>query len=165
MAKPGIMFYFDVRPCLKRLTNEEKGMLFEAILDYGQHGILPDFDGMMGIAWDFIQPRIDADDDHYKEVVQARKTAARARWNKEAMQMHSDDAKADFAVQVMPTTTSLPKQPQNQLSTASSMSARGGLEGGEVKTVSDELKQAALSKFDQYLFEKRQQKGVDRDDC
>ena len=159
MAKPGVMFYFDVRPCLKRLTNEEKGLLFEAILDYGQYGVFPDFDGMMGIAWDFIQPRIDADDEHYKEVVQVRKAAAKARWNKETVQMHSNDANADFAVQVMP--TSKTKQIQNQLSTALSMSAGGGLEGENRKPISDDQKQAAISKFNQY-FEK---KGVDHGDC
>ena len=30
MGKPGVMFYFDIRPCLKRLSTEEKGLLFEA---------------------------------------------------------------------------------------------------------------------------------------
>ena len=33
--QPGVMFYFEIRPCLGRLTPEEKGVLFEAILDYG----------------------------------------------------------------------------------------------------------------------------------
>ena len=48
------MFYFDTRPCLRRLTIEEKGLLFEAVLDYGEHGVLPEFDGALGVAWDFI---------------------------------------------------------------------------------------------------------------
>lgn len=59
MARPGVMFYFDVRPCLKRLTDEDKGRLFEAILDFGEFGVIPDFDGALGVAWDFIQPRIE----------------------------------------------------------------------------------------------------------
>lgn len=59
--RPGIMLYFEVRPALRRLSDEEKGRLFEAILDYGENGILPIFDGCLGVAWDFIQPRIDAD--------------------------------------------------------------------------------------------------------
>ena len=42
------MFYFDVRPCIKRLTLEEKGQLFEAILDYGEFGDLPNFDDRLG---------------------------------------------------------------------------------------------------------------------
>lgn len=64
MSKPGIMFYFDVRPCIKRLTLEEKGRLFEAILDYAEFGAVPDIDGALGVAWDFIQPKIDRDGEH-----------------------------------------------------------------------------------------------------
>ena len=53
-SQPGVMLYFEVRPCLIRLNDGEKGQLFEAILDYGEHGIVPDFDGKMGVAWVFI---------------------------------------------------------------------------------------------------------------
>lgn len=49
MAKPGVMFYFDVRPCIRRLDVEDKGRLFEAILDYGELGVAPDFDGALGV--------------------------------------------------------------------------------------------------------------------
>ncbi len=52
MSKPGVMFYFDVRPCIKRLNLNEKGQLFEAILDYAESGIEPELDGALGIAWD-----------------------------------------------------------------------------------------------------------------
>ena len=52
-SQPGVMLYFEVRPCLIRLNDGEKGQLFEALLDYGEHGIVPDFDGKMGVAWDF----------------------------------------------------------------------------------------------------------------
>ena len=61
MAKPGVMFYFDVRPCIKRLDAAEKGRLFEAILDYGEFGVVPELDGALGVAWDFIQPKLDRD--------------------------------------------------------------------------------------------------------
>ena len=33
--QPGVMIYFDIRPCLVRLSLEEQGQLFRAILDYG----------------------------------------------------------------------------------------------------------------------------------
>lgn len=106
--RPGVMIYFSIRPSLKRLTLEEKGALFEAILDYGQTGALPEFDGVLGIAWDFIQPRIDRDGEQYQKIVEARREAANVRWHKQKMQM---DANADFAMQTMPTTkpTSIPK--------------------------------------------------------
>ena len=79
MAKPGVMFYFDVRPCLKRLNPEEKGLLFEAILEYGEHGTEPDFDGALGVAWDFIKPGIDRDSDRYGNQVLQKQYAAYVR--------------------------------------------------------------------------------------
>lgn len=79
MGKPGVMFYFDVRKCLKRLSLEEKGRLFEAILDYGEFGAVPEVDGMLGIAWDFIQPRIDMDDERYTKQVEQKQYASYSR--------------------------------------------------------------------------------------
>lgn len=78
--RPGVMFYFELRPCLRRLSPEEKGRLFEGILDYGQHGIEPRFDGMLAVAWDFIRPRIDQDNRRYGELVEKRRAAALKRW-------------------------------------------------------------------------------------
>ena len=75
MAKPGVIFYFEIRPCIKRLSLEEKGRLFEAILDYGEFGIVPDLDGMAGIAWDFIQPKLDRDAYRYDSQVEQKKYA------------------------------------------------------------------------------------------
>ena len=43
--------------------------MFEAILDYGELGLLPDFEGGLGIVWDFIQPRIDQDAARYADKV------------------------------------------------------------------------------------------------
>jgi len=82
MGKPGVMFYFDIRPCLKRLSTEEKGLLFEAILDYSEHGLEPDFDGMVGVAWDFIRPGIDRDSDRYGHQILQKQYAAYVRETK-----------------------------------------------------------------------------------
>lgn len=79
MPKPGVMFYFDVRPCIKRLSIEEKGRLFEAILDYGEFGIVPDLDGALGVAWDFIQPKLDRDTGRYDKQVEQKQYAAYVR--------------------------------------------------------------------------------------
>ncbi len=86
MAKPGVMMYFDLQPCLQRLSYEDKGRLFEAILDYGKNGVLPDFDGALAVAWDFIQPRIDHDHQRYMEISQKRRAAALSRNNCKQMQ-------------------------------------------------------------------------------
>lgn len=79
MAKPGVMFYFDIRSCLKRLSATEKGLLFEAILEYGEYGTEPDFDGAVGVAWDFIKPGIDRDSDRYEQEIMQRKYAVYVR--------------------------------------------------------------------------------------
>ena len=78
-SQPGVMLYFEVRPCLIRLNDGEKGQLFEAILDYGEHGIVPDFDGKMGVSWDFINPRLDRDTERYAEKTQKNAYAAFVR--------------------------------------------------------------------------------------
>lgn len=77
--QPGTMLYFDIRPCLKRLSTQEKGELFEAILDYGEFGVVPELDGALGVAWDFIQPRLDRDRERYGQTVFKRKYAAYVR--------------------------------------------------------------------------------------
>ena len=79
MAKPGVMFYFEIRPCITRLTLEEKGQLFEAILDYGEYGAIPEVDGAVGVAWDFIQQRLDRDTGRYDEKVEQTKYAVAVR--------------------------------------------------------------------------------------
>ena len=81
--QPGVMLYFDIRPCLERLTMDQQGQLFRAILDYGEWGIEPDFEYMLGIAWDFIRPRLDRDRERYEERVRQCEEAARRRWEKQ----------------------------------------------------------------------------------
>lgn len=94
--QPGVMLYFDIRPCLERLSLEDQGQLFRAILDYGEYGAEPDFEYMLGIAWDFIKPRLDRDRERYEERIRQCEDAAKRRWAKES------DADA---CQRMPTTT------------------------------------------------------------
>ena len=79
MAKPGVMFYFEVRPCIKRLTFEEKGQLFEAILDYGEFGVVPELSGAVGVAWDFLQPKLDRDSERYDQQILQKQYAVFAR--------------------------------------------------------------------------------------
>lgn len=79
MGKPGVMFYFEVRPCLKRLNLEEKGLLFEAILDYGEFGEEPSLDGMAGLAWDFLRPKLDRDAMRYDKQLEQKQYAVYVR--------------------------------------------------------------------------------------
>ncbi len=65
MGKPGVMLYFDIRPGLSQLTTEQRGKLFDAILDFAEFGVEPKVDGMVALAWAFIKPRIVRDSDAY----------------------------------------------------------------------------------------------------
>ena len=80
--KPGVMIYFDLRPCLQRLTNEQKGALFSAILNYAENGVLPELDDIaVGVAWDFVKPRIDRDTEVYAGKIVKARAAAGKRWS------------------------------------------------------------------------------------
>lgn len=110
--RPGIMFYFSTRPCLKRLCLEQKGQLFEAMLEYGEYGIIPEFDGALGVAWDFVQQMIDRDGERYEKVSEVRRAAANARWkkdNSQEIQMHANNANASDAMQTMPIPKTIPE--------------------------------------------------------
>lgn len=129
MTKPGVMFYFDVRPCIKRLDINEKGRLFEAILDYGEYGIIPELDGALGVAWDFIQPKLDRDTGRYDRQVEQRQYAVYVREvkKKEQTPLGFEEWKIQFCVEnnrkqsddtVRYPTTNLNLQPQPQLTSS-----------------------------------------------
>ena len=119
-SKPGVVVYFDMRPAMKRLTAAQKGILFEAIMDYADDGVLPEFDDIaLQIVWDFIQPRLDDDSEKYNATVNARKEAADKRWNKDSNDANAScadakNANADFAMQTMPTKTKKEKEKENK---------------------------------------------------
>lgn len=73
MPRPGIMLYFDNLDPLRQLSNEDLGKLFFAILEYGHNGKVPQFDGMLAMAWAFLQPKIDRDGQRYAHTVSSRR--------------------------------------------------------------------------------------------
>lgn len=79
MARPGIMLYFDILEPIKVLPDADKGRLLVAMLEYGQSGILPEFDGMLALAWGFVKPKIDKDSDEYNRTVLKRQYATFCR--------------------------------------------------------------------------------------
>ena len=68
MARPGIMVYFSILEPIMMLSDEDKGRLFVAMLEYGRDGVVPEFDGTLGIAWSFVQPTIDKDGQRYEDM-------------------------------------------------------------------------------------------------
>ena len=82
MARPGIMLYFDILEPIRVLSDEEKGKLLVAMLEYGKEGIVPDFSGMLALAWGFVRPKIDKDEEEYNLSVLRRQYATVCRERK-----------------------------------------------------------------------------------
>lgn len=82
MGRPGIMLYFDILEPIRVLSDADKGRLLVAMLEYGQFGTVPEFDGMLALAWGFVKPKIDKDEVSYSDSVMQRKYAAfcKKRW-------------------------------------------------------------------------------------
>ena len=79
MARPGIMLYFDILEPIRVLPDADKGRLLVAMLEYGQVGTVPDFDGMLALAWGFVKPKLDKDSEEYNKTVLKRQYATFCR--------------------------------------------------------------------------------------
>lgn len=124
MPKPGVMFYFEVRPCLKRLNLEEKGQLFEAILDYGEFGIEPSLEGMAGLAWDFLQPKLDRDATRYERQIEQKQYAVYVRESKKknVEPLSFDDWKTSHGIgEEQPISPDIEQYPNSILQTTNSI--------------------------------------------
>ena len=82
MGRPGIMLYFDILEPIKVLPDADKGRLLVAMLEYGKCGIVPEFDGMLALAWGFVRPKIDKDEQEYNMSVLRRQYATVCRERK-----------------------------------------------------------------------------------
>ena len=79
--QPGVMLYFDVRESIAQLSYEEKGMLLDAILDYGQKAQEPVFaNRTLGLIWPFVRKDIHRDAQRYRERQMAGMRGAQRRW-------------------------------------------------------------------------------------
>ena len=79
MGRPGIMLYFDILEPIRVLSEAGKGRLLVAMLEYGQTGKDPQFEGMLALAWGFVKPKIDKDSDEYNRTVLKRQYATFCR--------------------------------------------------------------------------------------
>ena len=78
--KPGVMIYLDMLQTLERLSDENAGILFRAILKYGATGAEPELPDALYILWPMVRMRLDTDDRRYHQVSQKRRYAAYVRW-------------------------------------------------------------------------------------
>lgn len=139
--RPGVMLYFDVRPALRFLDTEQKGLLFQSILDYAELGVVPELDGICGVAWEFIRPKLDKDSAAYNEKVAKAKYAVYSREEKKhnRIPLEYDEWKMNQAISddsiryptttptaaTTPTATSAPKSNSNS-SSAETAAGTGG---------------------------------------
>ena len=79
MARPGIMLYFDILEPIRVLPDADKGRLLVAMLEYGQSGTVPEFEGMLALAWGFVKPKIDKDSEEYNKTILKRQYATFCR--------------------------------------------------------------------------------------
>lgn len=77
--KPGVMIYFETGRAIRDLTYEQKGQLFEAIMDYAELGVEPALDGVLRAVWPFIANAIDRDSQSYAKTIVGRKRAGYAK--------------------------------------------------------------------------------------
>ncbi|MGX8693174.1 MAG: DUF6291 domain-containing protein [Clostridia bacterium] len=84
-ARPGVMLYFERLRFLSLLDDAQKGRLFQAILDYAENGVVPDFfDPAVHVAWEAIRPAIDQDAIRYEEICARNRENAAKRWHPDA---------------------------------------------------------------------------------
>lgn len=66
MAKAkGIMLYFDIKEPLTDFSDEERGKLIWALLEYGENQTAPQLSGRLKTAFDFIKKDVDRDIEKY----------------------------------------------------------------------------------------------------
>ena len=113
MNKPGVMIYFTMRPS-RKLPMEDRLRLYDAMLDYGETGVVPELEGPLALLWDYFQPQLELDNARYESIRAKRAKAGRlgglaSRHAKQEEQMLAEEASEAIPTQTNPTQSS-PKQ-------------------------------------------------------
>lgn len=83
--RPGVMLYFDdIKPAINRMDDEQCGRLLRAIVSYAETGEKPEIDGVEGLVFDMLTPKIDRDGERYEENREQRQYAVYVRERKRA---------------------------------------------------------------------------------
>ncbi len=167
------MLYFELLEPIRVLSDEQKGQLLMAMLEYGAEGVLPQFDGMLALTWGFVRPKIDRDAEEYLRAKYRRQYAASCRYRKEKglpeISFEDWHAMQCNAMHCMPSTSSSTSTSTSTSSSTSAAAATGeaataesALEkmGGELgkgvvllsqAQVEDLLEKLGLDAFDHYV--------------
>lgn len=70
--KKSFVLYCDYLEHIEKLSNEDAGKLFKAILDYEANGSVAELGGAAGMAFSFIQAQLNRDKANYEEVCRTR---------------------------------------------------------------------------------------------
>ena len=97
--KNSFVLYTDINETLQYLDNEEKGIIFQAILDYQITGEVPDLPRDLLLFFSTIKTDLDKNDKKYTEVVNARREAGKkgGKQTKQNKQNEANEANATFA--------------------------------------------------------------------
>ena len=97
ITPPGVMLYTGFYESLKTLPEEAVGKLTIALMEYSMFGTVPEFDGVLAMAWPFIKSYADRDRKRYEEVRSKRRLAAAMRWvrNHEQEMTYEDTESVD----------------------------------------------------------------------
>lgn len=76
-TKKSFVLYYDYRQHLELLSDEERGQLLMALLNYAENGIEPELKGAAMMAFSFIRAQMDRDAAKYAATVQKRREAGK----------------------------------------------------------------------------------------
>lgn len=81
--RPGVMIYHEILVPMQHLEDDQKGKLFNAILEFSARGTEPEFESSeLAIAWGFIRPKLEHDFNKYVKKVESNRRAAKKRWDR-----------------------------------------------------------------------------------
>lgn len=107
--KKSFVLYHDIRTPLELLTDEQRGKLFLALLNYSEYGELPDFDGALLMAFTFIRTSLDRDAEAWAEKRAKRAEAGRSGGlAKVANASNASSSKQNVANLAVPVSVSVP---------------------------------------------------------
>ena len=107
--KSSFVLYHDIREPLELLTDDQRGQLFFAILDYSQFGTIPKFEGALQMAFAFIKMALDRDAEAWESKREKRREAGSLGGRqKVANQANATFAKQKVANQAVPVPVPVP---------------------------------------------------------
>lgn len=93
-ATKGFIFFYDYRKHLAILTDEERGKLLMALLEYGENGTMPNLEGAALMAFSFITLQMDKDAEKYAETCRKRREAGKKGGRPKAEETEEEPEKA-----------------------------------------------------------------------